>query len=157
VKICSSASRPKPANSRAWNVAWIEREEFECCGVRVCRGIERVRIDGIVRKRDLMSGLEPAGPELRRRPEPISLRGRPGVEISRPLCAQELGLNLQAATRAGGLDAAGREGLLKYVLRPPIATERVQRGPDGLVRIALKRSRQPGLNRSKFGHAIQRG
>jgi hypothetical protein len=89
--------------------------------------------------RAAVSGLQPAGPELRRRPEPIALRGRPGVEITRPLCAQELGFNLHAATRAGGLDEAGREALLKYVLRPPIATERVQRGPDGLVRIALKR------------------
>jgi hypothetical protein len=89
--------------------------------------------------RAAVSGLQPAGPELRRRPDLIALRGRPGVEISRPACAQELGFNLHAATRAGGLDAAGREALLKYVLRPPIATERVQRGPDGLVRIALKR------------------
>jgi hypothetical protein len=89
--------------------------------------------------RAAVSGLAPAGPELRRRPEPIALRGRTGVEITRPLCAQELGFNLHAATRAGGLDDAGREALLKYVLRPPIATERVQRGPDGLVRIALKR------------------
>jgi hypothetical protein len=50
-----------------------------------------------------------------------------------------MSFNLHAATRAGGLDEAGREALLKYVLRPPIATERVQPGPDGLVRIALKR------------------
>jgi hypothetical protein len=56
--------------------------------------------------RAAVSGLEPAGPELRRRAEPIGLRGRPGVEITRPLCAQEFGFNLHAATRAGGLDDA---------------------------------------------------
>jgi transposase len=89
--------------------------------------------------RAAVSGIEPAGPELRRRPEPIVLRGRPGVEVTRPLCAQELGFNLHAATRSAGLDEAGREGLLKYVLRPPVATERIEQGPDGLVRIALKR------------------
>jgi hypothetical protein len=33
----------------------------------------------------------------------------------------------------------GRETLCKYVLRPAIAQERITRGPDGLVRIALKR------------------
>ena len=44
-----------------------------------------------------------------------------------------------AATRAGALDAEGREALLKYVLRPPIALERVTEGPDGLVRITLKK------------------
>ena len=38
----------------------------------------------------------------------------------------------------------GREALLKYVLRPPIAQERVVRGPDGLVRIALKRAFSDG-------------
>ena len=49
------------------------------------------------------------------------------------------GFTLHAATRAGGFDARAREALLKYVLRPPIAQERVTQGPDGLVRIALKR------------------
>ncbi len=38
-----------------------------------------------------------------------------------------------------GLDTRARESLIKYVLRPPIAQERVTAGPDGLVRIALKR------------------
>jgi hypothetical protein len=33
--------------------------------------------------RAAVSGLAPAGPELRRRPEAIALRGRPGVEILR--------------------------------------------------------------------------
>ena len=50
------------------------------------------------------------------------------------------GFTLHAATRAGGLDARARDALLKYVLRPPIAQERVTQGPDGLVRIALKRA-----------------
>ncbi|HVH46412.1 MAG TPA: transposase, partial [Labilithrix sp.] len=42
-------------------------------------------------------------------------------------------------TRAGALDERGREALLKYVLRPPIAQERITAGPEGLVRIALKK------------------
>ena len=33
----------------------------------------------------------------------------------------------------------GREALCKYVLRPAVAQERITHGPDGLVRIALKR------------------
>lgn len=37
------------------------------------------------------------------------------------------------------MDERGRETLLKYVLRPAIAQERVTRGPEGLVRIALKK------------------
>jgi hypothetical protein len=47
---------------------------------------------------------------------------------------------LHAATRAGALDQAGREALLRYVLRPPIAQERLERRPDGLVRITLKKA-----------------
>ena len=30
---------------------------------------------------------------------------------------------------------AGREALLRYVLRPPIGQERLERRPDGLVRM----------------------
>ncbi|MCC6646611.1 MAG: transposase [Polyangiaceae bacterium] len=45
-----------------------------------------------------------------------------------------------AATRAGAQDTQGREALLRYVLRPAIAQERVEQRPDGLVRITLKRA-----------------
>jgi len=47
-------------------------------------------------------------------------------------------------TRAGGIDAEGREALLRYVLRPPIAQERVEQRPDGLVRITLKKAYADG-------------
>jgi hypothetical protein len=49
------------------------------------------------------------------------------------------GFTLHAATRAGALDARGREALLRYVLRPPIAQDRIEHGQDGMVRIVLKR------------------
>jgi hypothetical protein len=45
---------------------------------------------------------------------------------------------LHAATRAGALDPAGREALLRYV-RPPVAQERAEQRTDGLVRITLKK------------------
>jgi hypothetical protein len=51
---------------------------------------------------------------------------------------------LHAATRAGALDASGREALLRYALRPPIAQERLAPLPDGLVRIILKRAYSDG-------------
>src|SRR5690606_16420948 len=89
--------------------------------------------------RAAVSGLAPAGPELRRRPVELAFRGRPGVVIEAKLSVRDHGFSLHAATRAGAEDEAGREALLKYVLRPPIASERVQCGPDGLVRIALKK------------------
>jgi hypothetical protein len=46
--------------------------------------------------------------------------------------------SLHAATRAGAFDPAGREALLRYVLRPPIAQERLEQRPDGPMRIILK-------------------
>jgi hypothetical protein len=60
--------------------------------------------------------------------------------FERPLCVALDGFTLHGATRAGGLDEPGREALLEYVLRPAVAQERVTRGPDGLVRIALKKA-----------------
>ena len=93
-------------------------------------------------------GLAPSGPELRRRPVEVAFDGRPGVVISAPLSVREAGFSLHAATRAGAADEQGREALLKYdpwksptgdILRPPLCTERLLPGPDGLVRIALKK------------------
>jgi Putative transposase len=69
----------------------------------------------------------------------MAFDGRPGVAISAPLSVREAGFSLHAATRAGAADEQGREALLKYILRPPLATERLLPGPDGLVRIALKK------------------
>jgi hypothetical protein len=63
-----------------------------------------------------------------------------GLAYDKPLCASLDGFTLHAATRAGSLDVAGREALLRYVLRPPIAQERVELRPDGLVRLSLERA-----------------
>ena len=62
----------------------------------------------------------------------------------KPLCASLCGFTLHAATRAGGLDPSGREALLCYVLRPPIGQGRLERRPDGLVRILLKKAYRDG-------------
>jgi hypothetical protein len=85
-----------------------------------------------------VSGLLPAGPELRQRP-PIALRGQLGVEITAPLSVAEMGFSLHAATTASAEDLRGREALVRYALRPPIAQERLHILPDNLVRIELKR------------------
>ena len=37
------------------------------------------------------------------------------------------------------MDSKGREALCRYLLRPPVAQERVTHGPEGLCRVALKR------------------
>ena len=62
------------------------------------------------------------------------------LAYDKPLCASLDGFTLHAATRAAAFDVAGKEALLRYVLRPPLAQERVEHRPDGLVRIALARA-----------------
>jgi len=83
----------------------------------------------------------PAGPQW--------LRGLQALQPSelafdKPLCASLDGFTLHAATRAGAWDLAGREALLRYVLRPPVAQERVVPQEDGLVAITLKRAYTDG-------------
>ena len=55
----------------------------------------------------------PAGPQWR--------RGLSAWSRKHLLCASLDGFTLRAATRAGALDAEGREALLRYFLRPPVA------------------------------------
>ena len=67
------------------------------------------------------------------------------LAYDKPLCVSLDGFTLHAATRAGGLDATGREAPLRNVLRPPIAQERLEQRPDGLVRITLKKAYADGI------------
>jgi hypothetical protein len=78
----------------------------------------------------------PAGPQWAIRLRPPERRA---LAYDKPLCASMDGFTLHAATRAGALDATGREALLRYVLRPPIAQDKVEQGHDGLIRIVLKK------------------
>jgi len=58
----------------------------------------------------------PAGPQWSSGLRPLKLHA---LAYDKPLCASLDGFTLHAATRAGGLDAEGREALLRYVLRGP--------------------------------------
>jgi hypothetical protein len=57
----------------------------------------------------------PAGPQWLRGLPPLSPSA---LAYDKPLCASLDGFTLHAATKAGALDVAGREALLRYVLRP---------------------------------------
>jgi hypothetical protein len=91
----------------------------------------------------------PAGPSFPVRNSgllalPGARQGSRNTDFERPLCVGRDGFTLHAATRAGGADLAGREALLKYILRPAVAQERIVAGKDGLVRITLKRAFSDG-------------
>jgi len=73
----------------------------------------------------------PAGPQWVSGLAPLASHT---LAYDKPLCASLDGFTLHAATRAGALDLAGREALLRYVLRPPLAQERLLQRHDGLVR-----------------------
>ena len=83
----------------------------------------------------------PAGPQWVSRLAPLEPHD---LAYDKPLCASLDGFTLHAATRAGAFHPAGREALLRYVLRPPIAQERLEPRPDGLVRITLKKAYTDG-------------
>ena len=89
----------------------------------------------------------PAGPQWVSRLAPLEPHA---LAYDKPRCASRDGFTLHAATRAGALDQAGREALLRYVLRPPVAQERVEFRPDGLVRITLRRRTRTERSRSTW-------
>ena len=89
-----------------------------------------------------VTGNPPAGPEHRQRP-PIALPEHGERSVS-GLSAREDGFSVHAATTAPAGDARARETLCKYVLRPPLAQDRVRRLGSGLVRVLLKRAFSDG-------------
>ena len=106
------------------------------------RRIQRVLMRAAVRTDDeselpllaSVSGQPPAGPALRR------VASLPAEMPEGKLCVSEkTAYNLHAATTAGAADARGREALLRYILRPPVAQERIAAGPSDLVRMVLKK------------------
>jgi len=92
-----------------------------------------------------VAGLPPAGPEQRCRPAvQLARTDSAGPTPVDALVVQELGFNLHAASVAGACDQAARERLLRYVLRPPLAKERLTLLPDNRVRLELKRPFRDG-------------
>jgi hypothetical protein len=85
-----------------------------------------------------VSGRPPAGPEARQR-VPVELPDHGAVRVAGALLATGSGFSLHAATVVRKDDVVGREALVRYVLRPPLAQERVKVLSDGLVRLTLKR------------------
>jgi hypothetical protein len=60
------------------------------------------------------------------------------------LCAQVEGYNLQAATRLAANDRGGLERMCRYLVRPPIATDRLSAREDGRLELRLKRPWRDG-------------
>jgi hypothetical protein len=85
------------------------------------------------------AGMPPAGPANKRRPVRIVLDPDDQPIAKGKLCAQEYGFNLHGATRVAANDKQGRLTLCKYILRPPLANDRLKILDDETVRIDFKK------------------
>jgi hypothetical protein len=96
------------------------------------------------------AGAAPAGPATRRTPIRIVLASDDRPVGKGHLCASTHAFNLQAATRIAGNDQPGRERLCRYILRPPLANDRLTLSDDGTVHLAFKRPWQDGTSAVKL-------
>jgi hypothetical protein len=92
------------------------------------------------------AGVEPAGPAHQRQPIRIVLDPEDRPVGKGVLCGQAHGFNLQAATRVAANDKPGRERLCRYILRPPLANDRLSILDDGNVRLEFKRPWSDGTS-----------
>jgi hypothetical protein len=74
----------------------------------------------------------------------------PWVESSQPLQARCDGFDLHGAVTVGGQDRDRLEQLCRYLLRPPIAQERLALRPDGTVLVTLKTPWRDGTTQLCF-------
>jgi hypothetical protein len=72
------------------------------------------------------------------------------VSSTGPLHAHLDGFDLHAAVAVPAGDRARLENLCRYVLRPPIAQERLERAPDGAVLLRLRRPWKDGTRAIRF-------
>jgi hypothetical protein len=85
------------------------------------------------------TGAAPAGPASKRQPIRVVLDPDERPVGKGTLCATTHGFNLHAATRGAANDKPGRERLCRYILRPPLANDRLSVLDDGNVRLDFKK------------------
>jgi hypothetical protein len=95
------------------------------------------------------AGASPAGPARKRSPVRIVLDPDATPVAKGKLCGQHAGFNLHAQTKVAANDKKGRENLCKYILRPPLANDRLKILDDGNVRLEFKRPWSDGDGRGE--------
>jgi hypothetical protein len=85
------------------------------------------------------AGMPPAGPANKRKPIRIVLDPDDRPVAKGNLCAQDHAFNLHAATRVAANDKQGRLTLCRYILRPPLANDRLRIVDDSHVRLDFKK------------------
>jgi hypothetical protein len=92
------------------------------------------------------AGAAPAGPANKRKAIRIVLDPDDRPVAKGKLCAQDHGFNLHAATKVAANDKQGRLTLCKYILRPPLANDRLKILDDGNVRLEFKKPWSDGTS-----------
>jgi hypothetical protein len=95
------------------------------------------------------AGAPPAGPANKRKPIRIVLDPDAHPVAKGNLCGQHAGFNLHAATRVAANDKQGRVALCKYILRPPLANDRLKILDDKVVRLEFKKPWSDGDGRGE--------
>jgi len=153
---------PDAAGQLSWSPlpALSDRDVQEVLQTVIARLLAALRRDGLLTDDDALAPTEAddeqqlvltalasaavrgsslAGPEVRpgRVPQLHLTAGQP--RRSGRLLATSDGFTLHARTTVADGDKAGRERLIKYILRPPLPADRVERLPAGRVQLTLKR------------------
>jgi hypothetical protein len=92
------------------------------------------------------AGASPAGPAYKRSPVRIVLDPDATPVAKGKLCGQQAGFNLHAQTKVAANDKKGRENLCKYILRPPLANDRLKILDDKVVRLEFKKPWSDGTS-----------
>jgi hypothetical protein len=92
------------------------------------------------------AGAPPAGPANKRKPIRIVLDPDAHPVAKGNLCGQHAGFNLHAATKVAANDKQGRLALCKYILRPPLANDRLKILDDNVVRLEFKKPWSDGTS-----------
>jgi hypothetical protein len=91
-----------------------------------------------------MSMAPPAGPADKRKLIRIVLDPNAHPVAKGNLCGQHAGFNLHGATKVAANDEQGRLALCKYILRPPLANDRLKLLDDEVVRLSFKKAWSDG-------------
>jgi hypothetical protein len=92
------------------------------------------------------AGASPAGPANKRKPIRIVLDPDAHPVAKGNLCGQQAGFNPHAATKVAANDEQGRLALCKYILRPPLANDRLKILDDKVVRLEFKKAKRTRLH-----------
>jgi len=90
------------------------------------------------------------GQQVLRFGDRVSVDALPGMPKVTPRCAAVAGLSLHANVAIPGRDRARIERLCRYAARPPLATERLERMPDGRLLYRLRHRFRDGTTHVVF-------